>query len=141
MKLRLTKKFSFEMAHALPQYDGKCHNIHGHTYHLSVTVESTTDVAADDKIPADGLLLDFHQLKEIVERTIVKKYDHSLLLPDNSPYRVDGPTNIIHTPFQPSTENLLLHFRHLLVKELPPQVRLQSIKLAETDSSEAELEM
>ena len=39
MKLRLTKAFGFEMAHALTGYDGKCCNIHGHSYKLFVTIE------------------------------------------------------------------------------------------------------
>jgi 6-pyruvoyltetrahydropterin/6-carboxytetrahydropterin synthase len=37
-KIRVTKEFTFEMAHALKDYKGKCENIHGHTYHLVVTI-------------------------------------------------------------------------------------------------------
>lgn len=43
MKMLLTKKFVFEMAHALDGYDGKCANLHGHSYHLEVTVEGDTE--------------------------------------------------------------------------------------------------
>jgi 6-pyruvoyltetrahydropterin/6-carboxytetrahydropterin synthase len=44
-KIRLTKEFNFEMAHALWNYDGLCKNIHGHSYKLLVTVigEAITD--------------------------------------------------------------------------------------------------
>ena len=37
-KIRITKKFEFEAGHALYGYDGKCKNIHGHSYKLWVTV-------------------------------------------------------------------------------------------------------
>ena len=36
--IRITKKFAFETGHALYGYDGKCKNVHGHSYKLSVTV-------------------------------------------------------------------------------------------------------
>lgn len=141
MKLRLTKQFEFEMAHALPHYDGKCCNIHGHSYKLEVTVEYGKDIAANDatETPDDGLVLDFHKLKQIVEENIVKPFDHSLVLPKDSPYTVNGPTKMIILPFQPTTENLLLHFHKLIHNRFPEQVRLYSIRLAETASSYAEL--
>ena len=40
-KIRITKQFSFETGHALYGYDGKCKNVHGHSYKLSVTVIGT----------------------------------------------------------------------------------------------------
>ena len=39
--IRITKKFDFETGHALYGYDGKCKNIHGHSYKLFVTVQGT----------------------------------------------------------------------------------------------------
>ena len=44
-RIRLTKEFRFETGHALPGYDGLCRNVHGHSYHLSVTLigEPITD--------------------------------------------------------------------------------------------------
>ncbi|MFZ1454476.1 MAG: 6-carboxytetrahydropterin synthase [Saprospiraceae bacterium] len=41
--IKLTKKFTFDMAHASYRHDGQCKNIHGHTYHLEVTVEGFPD--------------------------------------------------------------------------------------------------
>ena len=38
-KIRLTKEFSFESAHALDGYDGLCREIHGHSYRLFVTIK------------------------------------------------------------------------------------------------------
>ena len=138
MKLRLTKQFSFEMAHALPSYQGKCHNIHGHSYHLDITVEASLPDDCE-MIDEDGLVIDFHSIKTIVGNAVIEPYDHALLLPQNSPYTVVGPDKLILTPFQPTTENLLLHFKKLLEAAFPAQVKLRSIRLAETETSFAEL--
>lgn len=147
MLLRLTKQFSFEMAHALPAYEGKCHNIHGHSYKLFVTVEGAP--LQQQGAPTDGMVLDFHQLKEIVNRHIVEQFDHALVLPrkgqepdDNtdSPTQLGGyAAKLILVDFQPTSENLLLHFARLLNGQLPASTRLHSLKLYETETSCAEL--
>ena len=147
MLLRLTKQFSFEMAHALPAYEGKCHNIHGYSYKLFVTVEGAP--LQQQGAPTDGMVLDFHQLKEIVNRHIVEQFDHALVLPrkgqepdDNtdSPTQLGGyAAKLILVDFQPTSENLLLHFARLLNGQLPAGTRLHSLKLYETETSCAEL--
>ncbi len=147
MLLRLTKQFSFEMAHALPAYEGKCHNIHGHSYKLFVTVEGAP--LQQQGAPTDGMVLDFHQLKEIVNLHIVEQFDHALVLPrkgqeqdDNtdSPTQLGGyAAKLILVDFQPTSENLLLHFARLLNGQLPAGTRLHSLKLYETETSCAEL--
>jgi 6-pyruvoyltetrahydropterin/6-carboxytetrahydropterin synthase len=145
MTLRLTKQFSFEMAHALPAYEGKCHNIHGHSYKLFVTVEGAP--LAQSGAPSDGMVLDFHTLKECVEKHIIDRFDHALVLPrsEGQTFRQsDNPIirqsdNLILVDFQPTTENLLLHFARLLDGQFPPGVRLYSLKLYETETSCAEL--
>lgn len=83
MLLRLTKEFSFEMAHALPAYEGKCHNIHGHSYKLFVTIEGTP--LQQQGASTDGMVLDFGKLKAIVNEAVVDPFDHALLLPRLNP--------------------------------------------------------
>lgn len=139
MKLRLTKKFSFEMAHALTDYHGLCRNIHGHTYHLDVTVENSHPLDTDRPIESDGLMIDFKKLKAIVQEQIIAPFDHALVLAERSPFSIQGDPKVIRTPFEPTTENLLLHFERLLRDALPQQVRLCSLRLGETDTSFAEL--
>ena len=70
MLLRLTKQFTFEMAHALPDYQGKCHNIHGHSYKLYVTVEGGNPPVEGS--PANGMVMDFHAIKQLVEDRIIQ---------------------------------------------------------------------
>ena len=82
-KIRLTKEFRFEMAHALWNYDGLCKNIHGHSYILAVTVlgEPITD-ASSTKL---GMVIDFGDLKRIVMDEIVNRLDHTLVLSKEAP--------------------------------------------------------
>ena len=143
MLLRLTKRFTFEMAHALPAYQGKCHNIHGHSYKLFVTVEGEPSLAEGSP---DGMVLDFGNIKEIVQQRIVDHYDHALVLPrqvtnsDPSNQELGGfAAKIIWVDFTPTTENLLIHFAQLLADAFPEDTRLYSLKLYETESSCAEL--
>ena len=77
MTIRVTKSFKFDSAHYLPKYDGKCHELHGHTYHLDVTVEG--NIIEDDKSPKQGMIVDFTDVKRIVNTLIVDKFDHKLL--------------------------------------------------------------
>lgn len=137
MILRLTKQFTFDMAHALKGYDGKCQNIHGHTYHLFVTVEGTP--LDDPNSPKNGMVTDFGDIKRLVNQVIVEKFDHALVLSKDSPYNLNIPTKTIITDFQPTTENLLLHFSKLLLPHLPEGVKLYSLRLHETETSYAEL--
>lgn len=146
MKLRLTKEFTFEMAHALPAYEGKCHNIHGHSYHFYVTVEGAPLV--QQGAPTDGMVLDFHALKEIVTAAVVEPFDHTIVLPNPDAPAATLPTQntlggyaakLLYVPFQPTTENLLMHFADLLADKLPQGTRLHSLKLFETETSCAEL--
>lgn len=137
MKLRLTRKFDFEMAHALTEYDGKCRNIHGHSYKLYVTVEG------DCVDGGSGMVMDFHMLKTIVEEQVVMQFDHALILPklQNAivPSFDDYHAKLILTSFQPTTENLLIHFAGLIADKIPHPAKLYSLKLYETESSCAEL--
>ena len=73
-KVRVTKKFTFDMAHALYGYDGPCKNIHGHTYHLSVTLIGTP--IQDNGDVKLGMVVDFGDLKNIVKENIKNKLNH-----------------------------------------------------------------
>lgn len=134
MKMLLTKKFAFEMAHALDGYDGKCANLHGHNYHLEVTVEGT-------ELNSNGMAIDFGRIKTLVQSVVINRFDHALVLKKGSPLASNPNTfsNLIEVPFNPTTENLLIHFATLLEPQMPIGTRLHGLRLAETDSSVAEL--
>ena len=68
-KVRITKQFTFETGHALYGHDGKCKNIHGHSYKLSVTIFGKP--LGDSKSSKFGMIMDFSDLKKIVKEEIV----------------------------------------------------------------------
>ena len=71
MQTSVTRAFTFEAAHQLPWHKGKCQRLHGHSYRLEVTVEGP--------VRPDGMVVDFAELREVVDRDIVSRYDHQYL--------------------------------------------------------------
>lgn len=137
--LRITKEFRFEGAHALPGYDGKCRNIHGHSYIMYVTVKGSPINGTGS--PKDGMVVDFKQLKDIVNENIIDKFDHALIMHTGSPLSEElagAYPNVMLVDFQPSTENLLCYFAQVLKDKMPQGAELFSLKLHETASSFAE---
>jgi 6-pyruvoyltetrahydropterin/6-carboxytetrahydropterin synthase len=67
--LRISKEFSFDAAHHLIDYHGKCENLHGHTYRLRVTVEGP--------VQPNGLVMDFVEIKRLVKEKVVNRLDHT----------------------------------------------------------------
>ena len=138
-KVRITKEFKFEMAHALHGYDGLCANIHGHSYRLWVTVRGA--VKKENKHIKDGMVMDFDDLKSIINPTIIKKYDHSLVLNANSPHAnldLSAFDKVYYLPYQPTSENLVSDFANSITSLLPDNVELLKVVLSETVSSFAE---
>lgn len=140
-KIRVTKKFHFEMAHALYEYDGICRNIHGHTYHLEVTLIG--DIRKENGHPKDGMVIDFGLLKKWVEEKIVHVFDHALVVnslfpEDNIEAFKKATERLVVVEFQPTTENLVVHFSKILQQAFPSNVSLFSMRLYETENSFAE---
>ena len=142
MKIRITKHFDFEAAHALHGYDGKCKNIHGHSYQLYVTVIGVP--IDDNEHPKKGMVLDFGDLKRIVSTEIIDVYDHSIVLNKNSEHLelakkiADYSHRIVLVTYQPTSEMMLIDFAEKIKAKLPNQVQLHSLKLYETNNSYAE---
>ncbi|MCI1266739.1 MAG: 6-carboxytetrahydropterin synthase [Saprospiraceae bacterium] len=140
-KIRITKKFSFDMAHALYGYDGPCKNIHGHTYHLSITLIGKP--IEDIKKAKLGMVIDFGDLKDIVHKHIIQVFDHALVLNQEAPYSKSEVISnefekVILVPFQPTCENLLLDFVDRLSDKFNILTPIFSIRLEETPTSYAE---
>lgn len=140
--VRITKEFSFEMAHTLTGYDGACSEIHGHSYRLFVTVSGRP--CDDPANPKYGMVIDFRQLKKIVSDTITGPYDHSMMIRRTSTNgalieALGREFSRLHTvDYQPTCENLITEFAHALAGEMPEGVRLHSLRLHETATSFAE---
>jgi 6-pyruvoyltetrahydropterin/6-carboxytetrahydropterin synthase len=141
-KIRVTKQFTFETAHALYGYDGKCRNIHGHSYKLDVTVigEPITDM---DNVKC-GMVIDFGDLKHIVKSQVVDKMDHAIILNKETPHIELAQTlkssghDVILVDYQPTSENMVIDFANSIQGKLDPKIKLHSLKLRETGTAFAE---
>ena len=141
-KIRLTKEFSFESAHALDGYDGLCREIHGHSYRLFVTVKGEPSCVEGD--PKLGMVMDFGDLKRIVYGEIVDRLDHAFVLRDSEQNEelkamLGAKFNkVVLVDYQPTCENMLSDFAARLQRALPSKVELYSLRLHETATSYAE---
>ena len=93
-KTNVTKVLTFDAAHHLVDYEGPCANLHGHTYKLEVTIGGTPD-------PQTGMIVDFNDLKSIVQDTVLDRFDHK-----NINDQVD---------YNPTAENMALDILNSLV--------------------------
>lgn len=140
--IRITKIFTFETAHILYGYDGKCKNMHGHSYKLFVTLKGKPiDNINDCK---NGMVLDFGDLKTIVNEEIINQWDHAVMLNAKSPHKDLGKDleaqghKVIFCDYQPTCENMLYNIAEKIKKRLPSQVELAYLKLHETENSYGE---
>ena len=109
----LIKEFEFDAAHYLPEYHGKCENLHGHTYKLVVKLQGKPD--------AEGMIMDFIVLKQLVKEQVLSKLDHALL------------NNILP---QPSAENIAVGVWQKLVDLVrKDNCQLYEIEVWETKTS------
>lgn len=140
--IRITKLFSFETGHALHGYDGKCKNIHGHSYQLSVTVIGKP--ISDSNDPKYGMVIDFGDLKKIVKDEVVDVLDHATLFNKNTPHLElakelqSRGMKVILTDYQPTSEMMVIDFAEKIKKRLPKEMQLHSLKLQETNTCFAE---
>ncbi|WP_159018845.1 6-pyruvoyl trahydropterin synthase family protein [Algibacter sp. L3A6] len=140
--IRITKKFAFETGHALYGYDGKCKNVHGHSYKLSVTVIGQP--ISDNTNVKYGMVIDFGDLKKIVKEEIVDVFDHATVFNKNTPHVELAKElqardhNVLLVDYQPTSEMMVIDFAQKIKQRLPKHINLHSLKLQETDSSFAQ---
>lgn len=141
-RIRITKEFTFETGHALHGYDGKCRNVHGHSYQLSVTVIGTPITkAGHTKL---GMVIDFQDLKIIVKEEIVDPFDHATVFNRHTPHIELANTleksghKIILADYQPTSENMVIDFTKKIKARLPENIELHALRLRETGTAYAE---
>lgn len=72
--MKVTKEITFDSAHMLSDYQGQCHNLHGHTYKLQVTLEGDVQKTGNEEC----MVMDFNTLKEYLN-SIVNSFDHAII--------------------------------------------------------------
>lgn len=121
-ELTIVRQFRFDYAHHLPNYEGKCCNTHGHTGIGEVEVRR--GVLCKYKYP--GMVMDFHELDQIIKENIIEVLDHKYLNTD-----IDDFVDV-----SPTAENIALWIAHKLYPLLGSG--LVRVKFSETPDSWAE---
>ncbi|MBL6448992.1 6-carboxytetrahydropterin synthase [Fulvivirga sp. 29W222] len=136
--IRITKEFTFEMAHALSEYRGKCYNVHGHSYGLEVTVKGKPLRA--EGVEEAGMVMDFSILKQIVNEAIIQPFDHAFVIhhSDRRFTYLPKATKMVIVNYQPTCECMIIDFAERLQKLFPEGVALHRLMLRETATSYAE---
>lgn len=146
--MRIGKTFTFEAAHRLQRHDGKCRNLHGHSYKAEVSLDG--ELINDGNRPDHGMVVDFGQLKDWW-RQMEHSLDHTTLLEASDPlYHAlssagrEG-TSVTTFDFPPTAENLARWLFNDLVKwivNLPAAfsgIEVTSVRVWETATSYAEV--
>jgi len=119
MYAKITREYTFDAAHLLPGYNGKCAHLHGHTYRLLVQVsgEVSDEVGNSD----DAMVMDFADLDAIV-KPLVSKLDHRFIAkgdewPCNAA-RLAGVDDVFYMGQRTTAENIAGWFAHWVSKGL-----------------------
>ena len=76
--MKVTKEVTFDSAHMLSNYQGRCANLHGHTYKLQVTVEGPIAPEGNE----EGMVTDFNNLKRVID-SVTECFDHAIIFSDD----------------------------------------------------------
>jgi 6-pyruvoyltetrahydropterin/6-carboxytetrahydropterin synthase len=99
---RVTREFEFCFGHRLMDYNGKCHNLHGHNGKACVTLEG-------DRLNSLGMVMDFVEMKRLIATWIDSTLDHTLLLHKADPLvktlQAAGE-KVLPLDVNPTTENI-----------------------------------
>jgi len=131
------KIFTFDSAHQLIGHKGKCANLHGHTYRLEVMLKGPVITAEDPS--NEGFVIDFGDLKSIVNELIVNRLDHAFLAQGNEPVLATlQATNakVAVLGFRTTAENLAMYICHTLKQAHLP---VHAVRLWETPTAWAEV--
>lgn len=136
--MKITKIFTFDSSHMLDGHDGKCQNLHGHTYKLEITVSAPV-IQGGAK---DGMVMDFTDLKAIVKQHITDPFDHAFIYHGNNEREsqiaalLEGwNMKTLRLPCRTTAENMSVEMYGRLKNA---GVKVCSVKLWETPTSCAE---
>ena len=139
--IRVTKKFTFDAAHLLPKHPGLCQNLHGHTYHVEVTLQAP-------HVNDAGMVADFGGISSAVKEAIISVYDHSCIINQHTrdsfelelrKFLEQYDKRISYIPGIVTAENMAKHFFNI-VSDLcfGMEYQVVNVKVYETPTSFAE---
>lgn len=136
----IAKRFSFEAAHRLANHDGKCRNLHGHSYVIEVGVEGPLNWRSG--APDEGMVVDFSVVSDLFKEHVYSKCDHAYLhASDGSDPIPENVGKVAELPIQATTAELIAAW---ILGEMGgalrhPVARVAFVRVYETATSYAEV--
>jgi 6-pyruvoyltetrahydropterin/6-carboxytetrahydropterin synthase len=133
----VSKSFTFDAAHRLQHHDGKCRNLHGHTYRVDIAVQADSLFAMG---PKEGMVLDFSDLTAWWRR-IEPVLDHVTILQETDPIAaalVPSRTTVTTFPWPPTAERLAAWILADLMEDFDLVEHNATVRVYETATSWAQ---
>ena len=135
--MRIAKEFRWEMGHRLPFHDGKCKNLHGHSYKMMIELTGENDNS--------GMVLDYYVLKKIIQ-PLIEKLDHTFMVKKDDKKLIELLTQMeskyVKVDFDTTAENLVTYFLNEIKEAgLPDNIHKIKVRIFETESTYAEDEI
>jgi len=135
--MKIAKEFTWEMGHRLPFHEGKCKNLHGHSYKCLIELTGEPD--------KNGIVLDYYDLKKIVE-PILDEMDHSFIVWKDDKELINSleklNSRMVIIDFQTTAENIFVYLlNRIKSSNLPANINAIKVRVLETENTYAEEEM
>ncbi|MEW6652460.1 MAG: 6-carboxytetrahydropterin synthase QueD [Bacteroidota bacterium] len=135
--MKIAKEYNWEMGHRLPFHEGKCKNLHGHSYKCMVEISGEPD--------DNGMVLDYYDMKTIIQ-PIIDELDHAFMVYYKDKEVLEFLDKIdsrkIVVDFQSTAENICLYLLSKIKETgLPHNIKSVKVKVLETENTYAEEEI
>jgi len=132
--MKIAKEFTWEMGHRLTFHEGKCRNLHGHSYKCLIELTGDPD--------ANGMVLDYFELKKIID-PILDELDHSVIVWNKDSELIELLTKLnsrmVIFDSQTTAENICLFFlKKIKLSNLPSNIKELKVRVLETEDTYAE---
>ena len=124
----VSKIFHFDAAHRLYDYEGKCHNLHGHTWKVEITLSG--------ELNDEGMVVDFNKIEDVVGSFIDDTLDHSTILNEKDSLLKKIDTKHVVLENDPTSEHLA-EFIYNVVSQRLPETTIESVTVWESPTSYA----
>ena len=74
----ITRRLEFDAGHRIPDHKSQCRHLHGHRYALEITLSG--EVILQPGNPANGMVMDFSEVKSLAKQHLIDHWDHSFLV-------------------------------------------------------------
>lgn len=134
--MKIAKEFTWEMGHRLPFHEGKCRNLHGHSYKCMIELGGEPD--------KNGMILDYYDMKIIIE-PILEELDHSFMVFNGDKELIEVLDKLnskkIVVDFQTTAENICIYLlEKIKSSDMPTNIHSLKVRVLETENTYAEVE-